>query len=179
MVKITSAKRYARAVFELALERNELEGLKNGLQMVLEVLKDTDLTTLLENPRLPFNAKKVILERRLAETNILALNLTLLLVSRGLLRIFPKIYQEFISILDNYNGIERAKVITAIKLDENEKEIISRQLGSLINRKVLVENEVDPKIIAGFIARIRDKLIDASIRQRLDSLKRNLVEAGR
>lgn len=179
MIKITSAKRYARAAFELALEKNELEGLRNGLQKVLEISKDIELTTILENPRIPFDAKKTILESRLGEINSLALNLTLLLVSRGLLKIFPKIYQEFISILDTHYGIERAKVITAIQLDEDEKEIISRQLGSLINRKILVENEVNPDIIAGFIARIRDKLIDASIRQRLETLKKNLVEAGR
>ncbi len=177
MVKITSAKRYARAVFELALEKNELEGLKNGLQMALEVSKDTDLITFLENPRIPFDAKKTILERRLGGINPLALNLTLLAVSRGLFKIFPKIYQEFISILDKHYGIERAKVITAIQLDEKEKETISHQLGSLVNRKVLIENVVDPNIIAGFIARIKDKLIDASIRQRLDTLKKNLVEA--
>jgi F-type H+-transporting ATPase subunit delta len=178
MVKITSAKRYAQAVFELALERNELESLKKGFDKIIELTKDEDLMLLLENPRLPFQAKKDILETKLGELNTLALNLIFLLIQRGRIRMFPKIFQEFNSILDTHYGIERAKVITAIPLDEDWKEMISRQLATFVNRKVLIDSKIDTEIIGGFIARIRDKLIDASIRQKLESLKRNLIEAS-
>lgn len=179
MIKLTSAKRYARAVFELALEKNELENLNKEFERILELTKDEALMDLLENPRLPFNIKKSIIEKRLGELNPLVLNLVLLLISRGLLRILPKMIQEFNSYVDSHFGIERAKVITAIPLDERDKEVLSYQLGKFINRKVLIDRKVDPNIIGGFIARVRDKIIDGSVRQKLETLKRNLIEAGR
>lgn len=179
MIKLTSAKRYAGAVFELALEKNELENLNKEFEKILELTKDEALMDLLENPRLPFNIKKSIIEKTLGELNPLVLNLVLLLISRGLLRILPKMIQEFNSYVDSHFGIERAKVITAIPLDEREKEVLSYQLGKFINRKVLIDGKVDPNIIGGFIARVRDKIIDGSVRQKLETLKRNLIEAGR
>lgn len=55
----------------------------------------------------------------------------------------------------------------------------SRRLGEIVDRKVVIDGQLDPSIIGGFIARIGDTLIDGSIRQRLESLKKTLVEAGR
>ena len=68
---------------------------------------------------------------------------------------------------------------TALTLSDEERETISRRLGDMANRKVVIDGQIDPIIIGGFIARMGDKLIDGSIRQKLETLKKNLVEAGR
>jgi F-type H+-transporting ATPase subunit delta len=179
MPRISSGKRYAQAAFELALERNELESWQKGLKKIAELTKDEELMALLQNPRLPFDAKKNLLQKQLGEINPLAFNLSLLLVSKGLLRIGQQIFQQYISLLDVHRGIERAKVTTALSLGDEEKEAISRCLGEMADRKVAIDGQVDPTIIGGFIARMGDKLIDGSIRQKLETLKKNLVEAGR
>ena len=67
---------------------------------------------------------------------------------------------------------------TALPLAAEEKEGVSRRLGEIVDRKVVIDGQVDPFIIGGFIARIRDMLIDGSIRQKLETLKKILVEAG-
>ena len=113
MPKITSGKRYAQAAFEIALERNELESWQEGLGKIADLTTDEELMALLENPRLPFDAKKSLLEKRLGEINPLAFNLALLLVSKGILRRGGDIYQQYNSLLDFHRGIERAKVTTA------------------------------------------------------------------
>ena len=177
MPKISSGKRYAQAVFELALERNELESWQKGLEKIAELTKDEELMALLQNPRLPFDAKKTLLQKQLAEINPLAFNLALLLVKKGLLRIGQQIFQQYISLLDIHQGIERAKVTTAFPLDDTEREKIAHRLGDIANRKVVIDSQIDPTIIGGFIARMGDKLIDGSIHQKLESLKKNLVEA--
>ena len=179
MPRISSGKRYAQAAFELALERNELESWQKGLEKIAELTKDEELMALLQNPRLPFDAKKNLLQKQLGEINPLAFNLALLLVNKGLLRIGQRVFQQYNSLLDIHQGIERAKVTTAFHLGDEEREVISRRLGEMADRKVVIDGEVDPAIIGGFIVRMGDKLIDGSIRQKLETLKKSLVEAGR
>jgi len=179
MPKITSGKRYAQAAFELALERNELESWQEGLGKIADLTADEELMALLQNPRLPFAAKKTLLQKQLGEINPLAFNLALLLVSKGILRRGGDIYQQYNSLLDFHRGIERAKVTTALPLGDEEGEAISRRLAEIVKRKVVIDAQVDPSIIGGFIARIGDTLIDGSIHQKLETLRRSLVEVGR
>ncbi len=179
MPKISSAKRYAQAIFELALQRNEFESWREGLKKIADLTADQELMALLENPSLTFAAKKSLLQERLRETNPLVFNLALLLVSKGLLRRSADIFKIYGELLDAHRGIERAKVITALPLDDQEKAAISNRLGKIAERKVAVDSQVDPSIIGGFIARIGDTLIDGSVHQKLETLKRNLVEVGR
>jgi F-type H+-transporting ATPase subunit delta len=179
MRRISSGKRYAQASFELALERNELESWQAGLKKIAELAKDEELMALLLNPRLPFDAKKSLLQAKLGGINPLAYNLTLLLVSKGLLRISGDISQQYNDLLYAHRGIERAKVTTAVPLGDEESEMVSHRLGEIVERKVVIDAQVDSSIIGGFIARIGDTLIDGSIQEKLETLKRSLVEVGR
>lgn len=178
MPRISSAKRYAQASFELALERGELESWQKGLEKISELTKKEELISFLQNPRIPFETKKRVLEFQLGEILPLTLNLGLLLVHKGLLRMAPRILQQFTLLVDAHHGIERARVTTAIPLEDPEKEILSRRLEEMVKRKVLIEGEVDPTLIGGFIARMGDKLIDASLRHQLEALKQHLMEAS-
>ncbi len=177
MPRITSAKRYAQAVFELAQERNELELWQKGLEKISELTRNEELISFLQNPRIPYETKKRVLEFQLGEILPMSLNLALLLVHRGLLRMAPRILQQFNLLVDAYHGVERAKVTTAVPLEEPEREALSRRLEEMVKRKVLVEGEVDPSLIGGFIARVGDKIIDASLRHQLEALKQRLIEA--
>jgi F-type H+-transporting ATPase subunit delta len=179
MPRISSGKRYARAAFELALEKNELEGWQEGLKKIADLTAHEELMALLETPRLPFEAKKELLRQQLGEINPLALNLAFLLVHKGSLGLSADIFQQYSNLLDAHRGVERARVTTALPLGTEEKEVVSRRLGEIVDRKVVIDGQVDPSIIGGFIARIRDTLIDGSIHQKLETLKKILVEAER
>jgi len=67
-------------------------------------------------------------------------------------------------------------VTAAVHLSDEDKETISSRLGKVVDRKVAIDAQVDASLIGGFIARIGDMLIDGSIRQRLESLKKSLLE---
>jgi F-type H+-transporting ATPase subunit delta len=177
MRRISSAKRYAQAVFELALERNEFESWQEGLKKIADLTTDKKLMALLENPNLSFAAKKRLLQERLAEINPLASNLAFLLVSKGILKRSGDISKTYNELLDAHRGIEHAEVIAAVPLIDEDREAISRRLGEIVEHKVVIDAQVDPSIIGGFIARLGDTLIDGSIRQRLETLKKSLVEA--
>jgi F-type H+-transporting ATPase subunit delta len=133
----------------------------------------------LQSPRLPFDAKKELLQKQLGKINPLAFNLALLLANKGFFRLSGDIFRQYNDLLDAHRGIERAKVTAAVPLSDVDKETISSRLGKVVDRKVAVDAQVDASIIGGFIARMGDMLIDGSIRQRLESLKKSLVEAGK
>jgi F-type H+-transporting ATPase subunit delta len=177
MPRISSGKRYAQAAFELATEKNEFENWQEGLKKMAEVSGIEELMALLQSPRLPFDAKKELLQKQLGGINPLAFNLALLLVNKGSFKLSSDIFRQYNDLLDTHRGIERAKVTAAIPLSNEDKNTISRRLGKAVDRKVAIDAQVDVSIIGGFIARIGDMLIDGSIRQRLESLKKSLVEA--
>jgi F-type H+-transporting ATPase subunit delta len=179
MARVSSGKRYAQAAFELAVEKKELESWQESLRKIVELVEDEKLVALLEDPKPPFTIKKFFLQERLGEVNPLALNLACLLMNRGRLRLVNKISQEYDRLLDAYYGVERAEVATALPLDDEDKERLSRQLGEIMGRKIVIDAQIDPSIIGGFIARVGDTLIDGSIRNRLEALRKSLVEAGK
>jgi F-type H+-transporting ATPase subunit delta len=134
---------------------------------------------LLENPKLPFHAKKSLLEERLGKVSPLVLNLACLLMSRGKLKIIGNVAEHYDRLLDAHNGIERANIITALPLDDEERGALARRLGEIVGHTVIIDAHTDPSVIGGFRARVGDVLIDGSIHNRLELLRHSLIGAGR
>ena len=179
MPKKASGKWYAQAIFELALEKNALESCQQGLEKLTRLMEDESLLALLENPKLPFEAKETLLREGLGETHPYISNIALLLVSKHEPILIGDIFKQYQILLDAHRGIEHAEVTTALSLDEKDVEMISDRINKIIGRKVALDLQVDSSLIGGFIARIGDTLIDGSVRQSLDSLGKNLLEVDK
>jgi F-type H+-transporting ATPase subunit delta len=179
MARVTSGKRYAQAAFKLALEKGELDSWQASLRKIADITTDEKLMNLLENPKLPFDAKKALLAELSGKINPLALNLAYLLVRKDRLRVAGDISQQYDKLLDAHYGIEHIEVITALPLDDEASERISSQFGKIIGRKVIVDALVDPHIVGGIKARIGDTLIDGSVKGKLGALRKSLVEISR
>ena len=179
MPRVSSGKRYAQAAFELALEKGELENWQADLRKVAAKVTDAKLMGLLENPKLPFDTKKRLLEEQLGKVIPLVLNLACLLMSRGRLRIIGNVSRQYERLLDAHNGIEHAEVATAVPLDEEDKARLASRLGEMVGQKIIIDAQTDPAIVGGFRARIGDMLIDGSVHNTLESLRKSLTEAGR
>ncbi len=179
MARRAYAKRYAQAVFEIAVETGELDRWQSDLGKVASLGEDVAFTTLLESPKLPFDAKARLLAERFGDINPLALNLVYLLLARGRLRMTSDIADEYQRLLDGYRGIEQAEVVTAIPLDDEDKLRLAERLGAVVGKKVVIKPEVDSGLIGGIVARIGGKLLDGSTRSRLEALKRELSRVTR
>ena len=173
------SKRYAQAVFEIALESDELERWQSDLEKIVRVLGDKDLRAFLESPKVSFDEKSKLLSGQLPKINTLSLNLVYLLIARGRLDMVSEIADEFQRLLNSHNGIEIAEVTTAVPLDKEEEQKLARHLGQIVGKKIEVRPEVDSGIIGGFVARIGGRLLDGSTRSKLDALKKELAGAGR
>ena len=169
------ARRYAQAVFEIALGRKELDRWQSDLRTIASLGEDDTIIAWLENPKFDFDVKAKLLSEQLVDINPLALNLVYLLLTRGRLSMIGGIADEYQRLLDSYRGIEQAEVITAVPLDDEDRLRLGERLGAVVGKKLVVKPEVDSSLIGGFIARIGGKLLDGSTRSKLEALKREMV----
>ena len=175
MARRVYARRYAQAVFEIALEAKELDRWQSDLRKMASLAEDAAVTTFLESPKVHFDDKSRLLSKRLNGINPLALNLAYLLVARGRLSMVGDIANDYQRLLDNYRGIEPAEVTTAIPLDEEDKLRLAEHLSTIVGKKVVIKSKVDSSVIGGIIARISGKLLDGSTRSQLEVLKKELA----
>lgn len=174
MARKAYARRYSQAVFEIAVEREELDRWQSDLRKIASLGEDAEFTALLETPKLPFDDKARLLSEWLGDINPLALNLVYLLVTKGRLGMAGEIADEYYRLLNSYRGIEEAEVITAIPLDDEDKLRLEERLGDLVDKKVIIKPTVDSDLIGGIVAKMGGKLLDGSTRNRLETLKRKL-----
>jgi len=174
-----SARRYAQAVFEIALARQELDCWQSDLGKIARLADDANLVAFLESPKFAFDDKASLLAEQLADLNPLALNLVYLLVTRGRLSMVAAIAEEYQRRLDSYRGIEPAEVTTAVPLDDEDKRRLTARLDAVVGKKVVLKSEIDSNLIGGIITRVGGKLLDGSVRSKLASLKREMGGAQR
>lgn len=179
MANKTSAARYAQAVFELALEKKELERWQIDLREIAGTLEDTSFLAALEHPKIKIEDKTQFLKKRLGKISPLALNLALLLINRTSISLISQIADEYERLVNEYKGIETAQVVTAVPLDAAEKKELAVKLGEVTGAKVELKTEVDPSILGGVVARMGGKLLDGSTRTKLAALKRELAGEGK
>ena len=179
MARKVYARRYAQAVFEIALEKKELERWQSDLQKIASTVGDVAFLAALESPKIKFDDKIKFVSERLSDISPLALNLVRLLITRAGIGMIGAIAEEYRRLLDSYRGIETAEVITAIPLDAEDMQKLTKNLGALVGKKVVLKSEVDPGVIGGFVARVGGKLLDGSTRSKLAALRRELVGAER
>ena len=177
MRKKANARRYAQAVFQIALETKELDRWQADLQTLAGALLSTDIIAALESPKISFEDKSRLLEK-LRDIDPMALNLIRLLILKNSVSITGEIAAEYERLLNAYRGVQKARVVTAVAIDEIEKTRMEQELGALVGAKIVLEPEVDPGILGGVVARIDGKLIDGSTRTRLENLRRSMAGEG-
>ena len=174
MPKAPTARRYAQAAFEIALEEDALGDWADDLAKVGRAVEEEEFATFLGAARVPMPEKLKVMDEVLSDVRPLARKLLSLLVTRGAHRQLPAIIRQYQRLYDVYRGIERGEVTTAVEVSEDLREDISRLLRTLIGKEVPVTSRVDGGILGGFVARVGDRLIDGSTGTRLANLKRSI-----
>jgi F-type H+-transporting ATPase subunit delta len=175
-----SARRYAEAIFEIAMENESFVQWSGDLQTIADFVSEADVAALLANNRVPREEKMRLLAAGLeGEISPLAMNLVRILEDKGKLHLARDIQIIFQEKVDDARGIAHAVVTTAVPLSDDERNAVSARLSSVTGKQVDVTPVVDEAIIGGLIARIGDQLIDGSTRTKLLALKRQLASATR
>jgi F-type H+-transporting ATPase subunit delta len=174
----TQAKRYSQTVFEIAREHNELDKWKTDLVRIAALSQNPELADVIGNPKFLFDDKAKLLNSQLTGISQKALNLAYILTKQVNFSLITEIYSDYQQLLDDYYGIAKAEIITAIPLDEEEKNKLAQRLGTITGKKIIIDARVDSRIIGGMIARVNGKIIDGSTSTQLAALKNELARVG-
>ena len=174
MAQQLSGQRYAQAIFDLALENNEVEQWGQDLAVVSEAFQDSDFAALMKHADMSAADKQAATGSVLAGVNRMMRNLVDLLVSKGSVDSIADVYTSYTELLDQHLGRQRVEVTTAIALDEAEANRITSFVSELVRREVVLTTKVDESILGGLVIQIGDRLLDGSTKARLDGLKNRL-----
>ena len=175
-----AARRYAEAALELARRDGTLERWLADLRLAADVAADPDVAGVLDNPALSFPVRREVLEKLLAARIApQALNLALLLAKRGRTSLLPGVAAEYKRLVDRERGVVAATVTSATPLEPAELEAIGARIRAMTGAQVDVTTRHDPALIGGVTVRIGDRLIDASVRGRLERLRDRIVAGAR
>jgi F-type H+-transporting ATPase subunit delta len=179
MSSLVSSKRYAQAIFQIAGEKNEFEEWQNNLRKIAYIMRDENFALIVESPKLRFEQKSKLIDTILGKIDPFALNFAYLLVVKNKTRSAGEIADQFEVLVDVQKGIKHAEIISAIPLEEAEKNKIVDKLEQIIGLKLRPTFSVNKDILGGFIARIDGSLIDGSIKNRLYLLRNNISTASK
>ena len=172
-----SARRYAQAVFGIALEGDDLDAWMDDLTLLADSLRDGDLSGFLDAPQVPAERKVDVVRTTLGDSaGPMAVNLLCLLATRGITSITPEVADQYQQMLDEHRGIQRAEVVSAVPLNEAQRRRVTDMLSGVVGGDVRVDVRVDPAIGGGLTARVGDRLLDGSTRTKIEEMRRELVE---
>jgi F-type H+-transporting ATPase subunit delta len=169
---------YARALFDAALEINRIEPVRKQLTQLVEAEAQVpELRELLRNPQLDARARRAALEDLLSDADELLRNFLLVLVDKGRTGQLEEIAREFERLVAEHEGIVHAELTTAVELSDEEARELLEQIEKASGRKVEATRRVDPDLIGGMVLQVGSHRLDASVRGRLNRLRRELATA--
>jgi len=165
-------KRYAKALFEVALKHGIIEDVERGLSLVQAVIEHhPKLLKVLSHPLIPFHKKREMLHRRFYNhVNGLVMRFLELLLRRGRIEELKNILLLFREMVDDWRGILHVEVKSAVELTESEVERIMEWASQLWGKKVIIRVGVDENLVGGIVIKAGDKLLDLSIRGTIESI---------
>ncbi len=167
---------YADALFRAAEQAGTLDATHRDLSgVVRSVAENRDLSRVLFNPAFPVEAKRRVLAQVAAGGDPLVGSFLRVLVDHGRLELLADAYEAF---ADRYRRRQRELAVhltTAVAIDDAVADGLRRQLEQATGQSVEITRAVDPAILGGIVLRVRDLLVDASLKRRLDGLRLSLA----
>lgn len=168
------ARRYAKALVQLAADEQRVEQIQDELVRCGEVLTaKSSLRSVLVNPAYGITEKRAVMKDLIARLALSATvsNFLLLLLERGRIGFLSAIVSSYGAYADEISGIVRPTIYSAMPLDTDKVEGIKAALAESTGKKVVLSVEVDPELIGGVVTKIGDMVYDGSIKTQLNQLE--------
>ena len=175
MAGTRAAIRYTKAILDIAHSKGVAAEVSNDMETIATTINgNAELTSFIMNPTTIVEVKNNAISEVFSGVNGVTKSLFQLLHENKRFEILGAIATEYNKLFEEMNGMEKAVVTTAIPMDAELEAKVLAKILTFSNKKVIIENIVDPAIIGGFILRIGDQQYNASIANRLQVLKREL-----
>ncbi len=168
-----AAIRYAKAILETAVSAGKTVQVNDDMKSIVDSVSGSqELSEFLSSPIISSEVKMNALSEVFANVQSETKMLFKLLQENKRFEILESIASQFNRLFDEMNGVEVAKVTTAFPITPELETKVLAKIAEISNKKITIENIVDPSIIGGFVLRIGDKQYNASVANRLQELKR-------
>lgn len=169
-------KRYAEALFEVAAESDKLQEYKDEIKAVANVFSDNpELETIFTHPRVTKDEKKDMLknifEGRVSQE---ILNLLYIVIDKNREKYIQDISDSYSELSNENLGIIEAKAYTAVEMSDEEIDNLKEKLSAKLGKKVELENLIDSSLLGGVLVKLGDKVLDGSIKGRLNEIQKEL-----
>lgn len=166
-------KRYAQALFDAAVDSNNVDGMFDEFSTVIDLFKSEEgLMNLMQTPSINSSEKKEILARVFGDSfNQYLRNFLNILLDKNRFEYMVEIHDAFRQLVFPYKNTVEATVLTVVPLDEALRVALEEKLKQRFNKKVILENKIDESIIGGAVVYVGDQIIDGSIKNQLNQMK--------
>jgi F-type H+-transporting ATPase subunit delta len=173
------ARVYSRSLFAVALELGRSDVLREQLGQFADALDEhRELAVFFFSPYFSSSEKQQSLDTLLDGADEILVNFLTLLIENHRMPVIFRIRAEFDRLWEEENRMLPVEVTSAIALDEATTESLGRTIGERAGRKVTLAARVDPDILGGIIVRVGNSILDASIRNRLEQLRRHVAQGA-
>jgi len=173
------ARVYARSLFEVAKEQDKLDEVREQLGEIVDALNaDRELQIFFFSPYFSTEEKKDGLRKVIDGADPAVLNFLELLVEKHRMPALFRIRHVYDELWEHENKLLPVEITSAVELDEEIARRIGDQIGKQTGQRVELTKTVDPDIIGGLVLRVGNSILDASIRNRLETLRKNVAKAA-
>lgn len=170
-----AAIRYAKAVLSLAQDKQATDSVQKDMQSIIATVNDSaELRMVLNSPLIKNDVKLASLREIFKSVGEITQKVFDVLVENKRVNLLAEVAKQYIVLFDQLNNRQVAKVITAVPLDKSLTDKVQAKVKELTGNEANIENIIDEGIIGGFILRVGDLQYNASIANKLTSLRREL-----
>jgi len=178
-VRDTAARRYAEAAFEVALRDGTVESWRAELDGAGAIASDERVARMLGNPAVPLETRTEMADSIFGKVvGRPVLNLIGLMLRRSRIDQLPRVAAEFRRLDNARQGITLATATSAAPLSPDEIQAVTGRMEQITGGRVELDVQVDPSLLGGLVVRVGDRLIDGSVRGRLERLRNQLVSGA-
>jgi F-type H+-transporting ATPase subunit delta len=170
---------YGRSLFEVGREQGTLDQLREQLAQLADALEENrELAVFFFSPYFSTKEKQDALERILDGADPSFINFLNLLIENHRMPVIFRIRQQYEQLWEQENKMLSVDITSAVELDLATTESLGRRIGERAGRKVKLAAHVDPDILGGIVLRVGNSILDASIRNRLEQLRRHVAQGA-
>jgi F-type H+-transporting ATPase subunit delta len=168
---------YSRALFEVAQEQNKLDEVHEQLGEFADAIHENrDMARFFFSPYFSTQEKKDALHKAVQGADEAVMNFLEALLERHRMPAIFRIRDRFDQMWANENKLLPVEVTSAIELDKKTVDDIGKTIGDQVDRKIELSSKVDPEILGGVVLRVGNFILDASIRHRLEQLRKQVAQ---
>jgi ATP synthase F1 delta subunit len=169
---------YARSLFEVAKERGNLDRVREELGEIADALESNrELSVFFFSPYFSTEEKKRGLENVIDGADPIVVNFLELLVENRRMPVIFRVRRAFDRLWEEENKLLPVQITSAVELDSDVVDRIGEEIGRQTGRRVELTAEVDPDVLGGIVLRVGNSILDASIRNRLEQLRKQVARA--